>query len=113
MCISCVWCRVSNLCVVQIMLETEIDILSAGKGSNAKLSQDIVQRWVRLCNMVLRLLQKWDAIETCYVRKGDHFPLGKLRVEVSCRLMICLRVSCTLRDTRGFRKTFLHPALLL
>ncbi|CAN0339225.1 unnamed protein product [Laminaria digitata] len=85
----------------KIMLENEVEILSDGKGSKAKLSQAVVQRWISICTMVLRLLQKWDALETCYVRKGDPFPLAKLRVEFE-EVYIILRV---VKDTTVYCQT--------
>ncbi|CAB1111867.1 unnamed protein product [Ectocarpus sp. CCAP 1310/34] len=34
---------------------------------------------VSLCKMLLRLLERWDAISHVYLNKGDVFPLGKRR----------------------------------
>lgn len=71
---------------MEIELEDEVEALSDSKRSKAKLSQAVVQRWISLCKMLLRLLERWLALETCYVRKGDPFPLAKLKDEVSCCL---------------------------
>lgn len=98
--------------MVQIELEDMLDELSDGKGPKSKLSQAVLQRWISICKMLVRLLEKWDALEACYVRKGDPFPLGKRKDEVR------LVVSCSFGDSfpgdaHGVRTTFLHSALLL
>ena len=69
---------------MQIEME---ELLGNGNRFGAKLSQAVVQRWVSICKMLFRLLQRWHAISKVYLNKGDAFPLGKRRDEVSVVLM--------------------------
>ena len=68
------------------MLEDIIDTISEGKGSKAKLSQAVAQRWISTCKMLLRVLERWDALEDFYLQiKKQAFPLSNRKAEVSCR----------------------------
>ena len=71
------------------MFSTEIrkKSMGNGKGSKAKLSQAVCQRWTSICKMLLRLLQKWPALVEVYVRKGLPFPLQDKKREVSILLV--------------------------
>lgn len=64
-------------------LEAVLEDLGNDDVPRGKLSQAVIQRWVSLCKMLLRLLERWDAISHVYLNKGDVFPLGKRRDEVS------------------------------
>ncbi|CAM9198236.1 unnamed protein product [Hapterophycus canaliculatus] len=65
----------------KIELEDALDAMSNGRGSKAKLSQAVAERWISICKTLLRLLQQWDALKNVYVSKDDPFPLAKLRNE--------------------------------
>ncbi|CAM9762552.1 unnamed protein product, partial [Sphacelaria rigidula] len=47
-----------------------IDEMLGGEGSKAKLSQAIAQRWISVCQMLQRILERWDALRTFYLAKG-------------------------------------------
>lgn len=56
--------------------------MTGGKGSKAKLSQAVAQRWISVCQMLLRVLERWDALKTFYLTKGEPFPLMGKKDEV-------------------------------
>lgn len=79
-------CARDHCCVLQIILEDIIETISKGKGSNAKLSQAVTQRSISICKMLLRVLERWDALERFYLETEKHsFPLKDKKDEVSCR----------------------------
>ena len=73
---------------VQIILEEIIEDISDGKASKAKLSQAAAQRWISMCKMLLRVLERWDALKRFYVEKEELFPLNGKKDEVRWRLII-------------------------
>ncbi|CAN0044929.1 unnamed protein product, partial [Ectocarpus sp. 12 AP-2014] len=62
-------------------LEAVLEDLGNGDVPRGKLSQAVIQRWVSLCKMLLRLVERWDVISHVYLNKDDVFPLGKRRDE--------------------------------
>ena len=74
--------------VLQIILEDMIETAADKKGSNAKLSQAVSQRWISRCKMLLRALERWGVLERFYVEKAKQlFPLEGRKYEV-CRKSI-------------------------
>lgn len=69
-------------CAVQIMLDEELEDVTNGKGVHSKLSQAVSQRWVSICKMLHRVLERWDAIGKVYLVNNEVFPLGKNKDEV-------------------------------
>lgn len=69
--------------VGQIQLEDTVEAMSSGKGPKSKLSQAVTQRWTNICKMLMRFLQKWDALVAVYATKEKHFPLSGKKEEVS------------------------------
>jgi len=59
--------------VGQIQLEDTVEAMSSGKGPKSKLSQAVTQRWTSICKMLMRFLQKWDALVAVFVRKKSIF----------------------------------------
>jgi len=55
---------------------------SNGKGCESKLTQPVSQRWTSICKMLMRLLQKWDALIKVYADKEKVFPLNGKKKEV-------------------------------
>ncbi|CAM9530188.1 unnamed protein product, partial [Sphacelaria rigidula] len=49
--------------VDKIALEDIIDEMSGGEGFKAKLSQAVAQRWISVCQMLLRVLERWGRPE--------------------------------------------------
>lgn len=69
----------------QIILDNIITDLSGGEGSKAKLSQAVAQRWISTCKMMLRFLERWDALERFYLeQEKEQFPLKGRKDEVCC-----------------------------
>ncbi|CAN0307318.1 unnamed protein product, partial [Ectocarpus sp. 13 AM-2016] len=48
-------------------LEAVLEDLGNGDVPHGKLSHAVIQRWVSLCKMLLRLLERWDAISHVYL----------------------------------------------
>lgn len=72
------------------MLEDTLEKWSNGKRhSKTKLSQAVEQRWTSVCKMLMRLLQKWDAIVMIYGQKDKTFPLSGKKKEVSSSCLQC------------------------
>ncbi|CAN0488808.1 unnamed protein product, partial [Laminaria digitata] len=60
-----------------------IEAASDKKGSKAKLSQAVSQRWISLCKMLLRVLERWGVLERFYLEKAKQlFPLKGRKDEV-------------------------------
>lgn len=69
-----------------ILLDNIIEDMSEGRGSKAKLAQAVSQRWVSTCKMMLRVLERWDALERFYLENDkSQFPLKDRKDEVCCR----------------------------
>lgn len=66
----------------QIRLEDAVEEATGGKGSKAKLTQAVGQRWVTICFMLLRVLERWDPLGVVYMNCGKVFPLTGKRNEV-------------------------------
>lgn len=68
----------------QTILQDTVDDMSDGKVSKMKLSKAVSQRLIRICRMLLRVLERWDDLERFYVEKEkDQFPLKEKKDEVS------------------------------
>ena len=68
--------------LVQIAVEDAITKWGKGKGAKSKLSQPVSQRWTSICMMLMRLLQKWDALVQVYAENDKAFPLDGRKKEV-------------------------------
>ena len=63
-------------------MEDAVEEATGGKGSKAKLTQAVAQRWVTICFMLLRVLQRWNALGRVYMNCSTVFPLTGKRNEV-------------------------------
>eukprot|EP00904_Undaria_pinnatifida_P011834 jgi/Undpi1/7781/HiC_scaffold_23.g10254.m1 len=66
----------------KIRLEDAVEEATGGKGSKAKLTQAVAQRWVTICFMLLRVLQRWDALGVVYMNCSTVLPLTGKRNEL-------------------------------
>lgn len=76
------------------MLDEELEAVTNGKGVVSKLPQAVVQRWVSMCKMLHRVLERWDALSKVYLQRNEVFPLGKSKSEVSV-VLIDIVSACT------------------
>ncbi|CAM9894282.1 unnamed protein product [Ectocarpus fasciculatus] len=53
----------------KILFDIDWDDLHIGK---AKLSQAVVQRWIRICKMLLALLGRWEALQAFVLHKDQR-----------------------------------------
>ena len=78
--------------VLQIILEDMVEAVSDEEGYKAKLSHAVSQRWVSICKMLLRFLERWDILENFYLEMGlQLFPLKGRKAEVAANQSSSLR----------------------
>lgn len=72
--------------ILEDMIESASDRKASRKGCKAKMSQAVSQRWISLCKMQRRVLERWDVLERFYLEQAKQlFPLKGRKDEVSCK----------------------------